>query len=301
MKRMVFLGEEFANPPPCRADSMALLAPHGKKPVFADAERPHLSLAHLTSVSLSRRNFSGALSAHRAFVKQTLSNHGVRWIRTEKDLISLPADNLGVLFGMQHAPEGVAEENMRKLHDEGLQFMGLYTDSNEYGSGFNGYGGLTELGKKLLEWMSASDIILDLSHVGHQTARCALEFLRQEKLPMHPVASHSGCYSVFPHPRNLPDDVLKEIVNQEGYVGIPAIPSLLARESDDPYPALVRHVAHASSVCGANNVGIGSGVVHADVDFFWNLEKSLADKFSTSALIGFLGCNFECYLFRSLP
>lgn len=293
-----------ADPSPCYADSMALFAPPGKKPVFADAKRPCLALAHLTSVPLSRRSFSGALSAHRAFVRQTLSNSGVRWVRTEKDLISLPAGDLGVLFGMQHAPEGMTEENVRQLHDEGLQSMGLFEiNSSKYGNGFGSHTGLMEHDRRLIEWMAENNILLDLSCMNHRAAYDALDFIRKESLP-GPMVSHSGCYSVFQHPMNLQDGILKAIGEMQGYVGIAIIPILpiqLERESDEPYiKTFIRHIAHASRVCGADNVGIGSGAVHAD-PMFVTLKENLSRKFSTPAVKGFLGRNFEYFLLRSLP
>lgn len=288
MKRMLFLDEGGADPPPCRADSMALIAPLGQKPEFTDTARPHLSLAHLTSVPLSRRNFLGALAAHRAFVKQTLYNPKVRWIRTGANILSLPTGDLGVLFGMQHAPDGMTADNMGEWRAARLQFMALTgADSN----------GLTEYGRKLVEWMTENGIILDLSHANHQTAREALEFIRQ-RLPLNVVASNSGCSAIFQHPRNLPDDILAGIVSQGGYVGIHTSVSLLAKEGSSYLEALVKHVAHASRVCGSDNVGIGSGAGYVD---FRTLEKILVKKFSTSAVEGFLGRNFERFLFRSLP
>lgn len=289
MKRALFLDQQgYADPPACYADSMALLAPPGQKPEFTDAERPHLALAHLTSVPPSRRNFLGALAAHRAFVKQTLSNAGVRWIRTGANILSLPAGDLGVLFGMQHAPEGMTADNMGEWRAARLQFMALAGADSD---------GLTEYGRKLVGWMSENGIILDLSHANHRTAREALEFIRQ-RLPLNVVASNSGCSAIFPHPRNLPDDILAGIVNQGGYVGISTSASLLAEVGDDPHLALVRHIAHASRVCGPDNVGIGSGDEGASFKF---LSQSLSRKFSTPAVEGFLGRNFEYFLLRSLP
>lgn len=283
-----------ADPPLCLADSMAPLT---------SLKTATISVAHVTSALRPKRRRSSphkdALSAHRAFVRGTLELPHVRWVRTMNDLISLPAGNVGILFGLQHAPEGMTKANVGEWRAARLQFMALaYADSNEYGSGFKGHGGLTDRGRNLIEWMSEHNIILDLSHANHQTAREALEFIRQEDLPVYLVASHSGCHSIFPHLRNLPDDILKEIVAQGGYVGIPTITFLLAQDSDDPYLALFRHVAHAIKVCGADNIGIGSGAMCVN---FRTLEKRLTRKFSTPAVEGLLGRNFEYFLLRSLP
>lgn len=322
------------------ADSMAFLAPPGQIPKFTDTDRPRLSLAHLTSVPPFLHDFTGALSTHRGFVKQTLLNPRVCHVRTRVGLESLLGDDIGVLFGVQNAPKGMIETNVQQLRRKGLQFMALaYDTPTEYGDGFRGDGGLTKRGKELVEMMCGNGIILDLSHASHQTARDALDFIRRKHLPVKPMASHSGCYSVFPHPRNLPDDVLGEIGSQGGYVGIPVLSFLLAQEGDDPYSAIVQHVVHAIKMCGVDNVGIGSDSIHLDMSMdearacfdrmtqmlsvngtfgeyfpdrppelikhgasmFNLLEKSLSRKFSPLAVEGFLGLNFMDFLIRSLP
>lgn len=246
------------------ADSMAFIGLQGQLPVFDLSKPPQLSLAHLTSVPPFIKNFQDVLTAHRIFVSLALSNSDVQHIKTKSDLAT--NDGIGLFFGMQHAPDKMTQSRMQKLHHEGLQSMAIaYDGPNEYGAGFKADGGLTDRGKKLIEWMSMYDIILDLSHANHQTARDALDFICLKRLPMRPMASHSGCYSVFPHPRNLPDDILKEIANQGGYVGIPAITFLIAKEGDDYLETFAWHIAHAINVCDNKTIGVGSDCNHLDM------------------------------------
>lgn len=282
-----------ADPPPCLlADSMA---------PTTSLTTTTVSLALITSAPPERHRHSphrDAISAHKAFVRETLALPRVRWVRTMRDLMSLAHGNLGVLFGAQYAPNGLTEAAVHEWRSARLQSMAPFFAGSEYGGGFEGSdGGLAERGRMLIEWMSMHRIILDLSNAGHRTAREALAFIRQENLPTHLMASHSGCHSAFPHPRNLPDDVLRGIADRGGYIGIPVRASLLAGESGDIFHALARHVSHASTVCGSDNVGIGSSVM---VDFR-ALERGLRLTLGWSAVEGYMGRNFEYFLISSLP
>lgn len=283
-----------ADPPPCLADSMAPLASLATTTV---------SIAHVMSVQSSERRrhspHQDALKAHRAFVRGTLAIPHARWMRTMNDLVHLQAGDLGVLFGIQYAPNGLTEIAVGEWRAAKLQSMAPFASTSEYGDGAEGKdNGLTERGRQLVEWMSAHRLMLDLSGAGHQTAREVLAFVRQKKLPTHVMASHSGCHAVFPHPRNLPDDVLRGIADLGGYIGIPALASLLAKSNgDDFFRALARHLSYASTVCGSDAIGVGSSI---SVDFRV-LERRLNRFCPPSAVEGYLGRNFEFFLLSSLP
>ena len=245
------------------ADSMAFFAPPGQKPKFALGSRPRLNLALLTSAKPFAANLADVLEEHSDFTVTVLSNPNVHEVRSAMDL-DRPA-SIGVLFGLQCAPKGLTLTDLHSLKFQGIRFMSLaYGAATEYGGGFlSGRVGdrLTIRGKKLIDWMSLSGITLDLSHTGPSTMREAIAYIRQKKLPIRIVATHSGCYSVCPHSRNLPDDVLKEVE----YVGIPAINFYLGPKGGDYFAAFARHVEYAIKVAGKGKVGIGSDCPHVSM------------------------------------
>lgn len=257
-----------------RADSRAFFGPRGQPPIFNPAKRPQLSLALLTSVPPDIHDFRSVLSAHQVFVAQALSNPRVFCVRTRPHLENLLGDDIGVLFGMRHAPKGMTQYKMGLLQMGGLQSMGI-----AYGKNAND--GLSDYGRKLIEWMCGSGIILDVSYTSHRIACDALDFIQREDLPTHLMASYS---------KSLPDEIFKELVSRSGYIGI------------SPYEGAELHTIFANAVemGGADNVGVGSDH-HATNSMFSTLEKILLQRFSPAAVEGFLGLNFRDFLIRSLP
>ncbi|HEY4644117.1 MAG TPA: dipeptidase [Bacteroidota bacterium] len=75
--------------------------------------------------------------------------------------------------------------------------------------------GLTEFGRSIVRRMNELGIMVDVSHVGEQTF---WDVLRTTTKPV--IASHSSCYAICPHYRNLKDDQLKAIAENGGVVFI---------------------------------------------------------------------------------
>jgi len=274
---------------PYRADSLAFLAPQGKPPVLSSL-RPQLDLALLTSVPPSVKDFGETLAEHCMFRIQTISNKNVREVLGKSDLDCNKGD-IHILFGLQHAPSGMTLRKVKRLREHNIFTMTLAFDGpSEYGCGFASERdtGLTDKGRTLLENMSAVEMCVDLSHAGHKTAGDALEFIRQKKLLVRPIVTHGGCYAVYPHKRNLPDDILKEVAQMGGYVGISLITFLLGAKGSDELEEFVQHVKHAIYVCGEDAVGVGSDCPHMDMSRI-NAQrnyKRLTGKLKTNGKFG---------------
>ena len=82
------------------------------------------------------------------------------------------------------------------------------------------HGGLSDFGKITIKKMNELGMMIDISHVSDKSALQAI------RLSHHPViASHSGARSVANHPRNIPDDIIKEIAKKGGVVQVVAFSS----------------------------------------------------------------------------
>lgn len=242
------------------ADSLGFLGPPGTPPKFENP--PNVQVMGVTCVPPFVHKYERALKEVRLFASTALQNKGTYLIRSVRNVVNPPeGGNLGLVLGMQHAPEGVATlEHLRSLKREGLCVLGLaYNTGNSYGCGCMVEDtGLTDEGKSLIKNMADVGLVLDLSHVGDKTAMDALLLIDEKGLPIVPMASHSACSSVYNHPRNISDELMAYITMLSGYIGIPAISFFLCEEGKDSVDAMVRHIAHAIDVCNEDTVGVGS-------------------------------------------
>lgn len=113
-------------------------------------------------------------------------------------------------------------ENLETLYSRGVRYLGLTwntsnaiaisaKDETERGK----TGGLTEFGVDVVKRMNELGMLIDVSHLG-ETA-----FWQVAELSNAPIiASHSNCYSLAPHYRNLTDEQIKAIAKSGGYIGI---------------------------------------------------------------------------------
>lgn len=115
--------------------------------------------------------------------------------------------------------------------------------------------GLSSFGAAYVREMNRLGMMLDLSHVSHQTMRDVLSLTRT---PI--IFSHSGAYAVTPHLRNVPDDVLRSIKRNGGIVMAVFVNRFLNMK--DPSAAtihdVVDHIWHLAEVAGWEHVGLGS-------------------------------------------
>jgi membrane dipeptidase len=185
---------------------------------------------------------------------------------------------------------------LEKLYNLGARYMTLtHTDTLSWadsGTDEARNGGLTPFGEEVVRKMNELGMLVDLSHVSAETMNDALDVATA---PV--IFSHSSALAVADHPRNVPDDVLKRIREEDGVVMVNFFSGYIVPEavntvaegmalekklrqvdklSDDevdremrrwkaknPYPRgtihdLLDHIDHIAKVAGVEHVGLGS-------------------------------------------
>jgi membrane dipeptidase len=84
------------------------------------------------------------------------------------------------------------------------------------------HGGLSPAGEMLVWRMSRLGILPDVSHVSDRAVTHVLDVA-----PGPVIASHSSCRALCDHPRNLPDDLVREIARRDGLVMANSYPAFV--------------------------------------------------------------------------
>ena len=187
---------------------------------------------------------------------------------------------LGIIYGFQDTTPFENElDRVSTFHGLGVRIVQLtYNIQNLVGSGclVAEDTGLTDFGHEVVERLDALGMLVDLSHCGQRTT---LEGIRSSGRPVS--ITHSGCNSIFKHPRNKDDATLRELANSGGVVGIYHMPYLNQSGIPD-ISHVVAHIEYALNLIGEEHVGIGSdqGIVPLDTggNFMTAFEEVSASR-----------------------
>ena len=128
-------------------------------------------------------------------------------------------------------------EHLRSAYVRGVRSVGIaYDHHNNIGDGAMAMpgsktfaapanGGLSAFGRQVVKEINRLGMMVDLSHAGEQTA---LDAIRLSKAPV--IFSHSAARGLADTPRNLSDDVLREVARNGGVVMVPLVPYLITTE-----------------------------------------------------------------------
>ena len=147
---------------------------------------------------------------------------------------------------------------VRIFYQLGIRMMHLtYNRRNVLGDGCAEptNGGLSDFGRAAVDEMNRVGVMVDVAHSGWRTS---LEAAQRSSKPM--VASHSTCGALYEHTRSKPDNVIRAIVDTDGYIGICCISRFLRRSGD--IASFLDHIDHVVKKFGPDHVSIGTDVAY---------------------------------------
>ena len=216
---------------------------------------------------------------------------------TADDLVrSHRRGKIGSMLGIEGGRQiGGSLPALRQFYNLGVRYVTLThnqtTEWADSGTDEPKHDGLAPFGVQVVQEMNRLGMLVDLSHVSPATATDAMAASRA---PV--IFSHSDAHALNPHPRNVPDDVLRLLSANGGVVMITFVPGFLkaetwtwsqnrsaeearlkaryphsktqveagvkAWEAAHPRPpvnvaAVADHVEHVARVAGFDHVGIG--------------------------------------------
>jgi membrane dipeptidase len=195
-----------------------------------------------------------------AFWRAVRENSGtVAHVRTVEDLAEVEADGrLGLLLTIEGVEVlGVDPGLFDFFWDAGVRMVGLtwmFRNAFAEGNMEPPVGGLSALGRQLVDFLAERGAIIDLAHTNEGTFRDVLA-----QAPNAPVViSHGGCRALFDTPRNTSDEQLRALADRDGVIGIVTAPMMLTSSGDTALERMVEHIDHVVQVVGIEHVGIGS-------------------------------------------
>lgn len=250
---------------------------------------------------------------------------GVRLITTRNELAALEHDfavapsaderPLGLVLLMEGADPLRDPADLAQWQRDGLRLVGLSWGATRYAGGTRAPGGLTDLGRSLLDEMARLGVALDVSHLAEESFWQAVERFSGPVL-----ASHSNCRVFVPTDRQLTDAMIGEIARRDGVIGTVLANAFLVdgwtsdSETAVTLEAVVRHIDHICELTGSAahcaigsdfDGGFGVETTPVELDSVADLGKigaALAARgYRAEDVAGILGGNWLRFLRRTLP
>ena len=123
---------------------------------------------------------------------------------------------IALMIGVEggHAIED-SLDTLRELYDLGARYMTLtHVNTNNWCDSSGDvarHGGLTDFGRDVVRTMNDLGMIVDVSHISDDAFR---DVIATTRVPV--VATHSSCRALCRHPRNMTDDMLRELARNGG-------------------------------------------------------------------------------------
>ena len=147
---------------------------------------------------------------------------------------------------------------LRMLYKLGVRLLTLtWNQRNQIADGMaesRTNSGLTEFGLKVIDEMNNLGMLIDVSHLSES---CFWDVVQKSKSPI--VASHSNCYALCPHLRNLKNEQIKAIAEKGGIIGVTFVPDFLTNEKREAtIKDVAEHIDYLVKRVGVDYVGLGS-------------------------------------------
>ncbi|XP_013127141.1 dipeptidase 1 [Oreochromis niloticus] len=150
---------------------------------------------------------------------------------------------------------------LRTMYQLGVRYLTLTHSCNtpwvdnwlvDTGSEPSEHKGLSSFGKQVIAEMNRLGMLIDLAHVSEEVMN---QVLTLSKAPV--IFSHSSAYTICPHKRNVPDDVLRRVNETKGIVMVNFYNDYVTCSNTASLSDVADHFDHIKKVAGADIIGFG--------------------------------------------
>lgn len=161
-----------------------------------------------------------------------------------------------IMYNFQNSPLEGRLDNLDMFKAMGVCSMQVtYNERNDLGDGSTERtnAGLSDFGIAAVERMNELRIMVDSSHSGAQTTLDAVKFSKRP-----PIFSHTECYALSPHPRNKTDEMIRNLAEKGGVMGLTTVNPMIKPDLPVTMEDFINHIDHIRKLVGVDFVGFGS-------------------------------------------
>ncbi|WP_078554164.1 dipeptidase [Bacillus alkalicellulosilyticus] len=251
----------------------------------------------------NEQKFQSALAQVDLFFEKVLKPFPeMKQIRDWNDIMNLKENEIGAILTLEGVDSiGDDLSRLRILYHLGVKSVGLTWNQANLcadGVGEPRGGGLTVLGKEVVELNNEYGVLTDVSHLSEAGFWDVME------LSSYPIASHSNAKALCNHKRNLSDAQIKALVEKDGLIGTVFHPTFLTTNDKAELKDIIHHIDHICSLGGQHNLCFGSDfdgipitvskLTHAGE--YQNLVNELLKYYKEDVVMGFAYQNFLNHL-----
>ncbi|MBE7044499.1 MAG: hypothetical protein E7397_03145 [Ruminococcaceae bacterium] len=189
------------------------------------------------------------------FLSQELEKNKLILANSYQDLQACRQENKPAVFlSIENAFMIKNRFDLEFLYESGVRCLSLtWNHANRLAGGaLEKDAGLSDFGAEIATYAEALGILIDLSHLND---RSFWELMPLLKKP--PVATHSNARAICPHPRNLSDAQILEIIRKKGCVCTNAYAPFLTAQEECTLSDFLLHIEHIRHLGGENHIGFG--------------------------------------------
>ena len=232
------------------------------KDLIAEYQRNHVKAViaaiflENNEVAIAKEQAFEQIATLRAIIKKHPELH---LALHAKDLEEAKENNqTAIMISLEGAEPISSPIQVALFKDLGVRFVGLtWIRRNRFADGaeaktFMPKGGLSQEGVELVKAMEEENMVIDLSHLSDEGIHDVFEHFSG---PL--FSSHTNARAINNIPRNHPDEILKEISNRGGVVGLNIASFIVNNEKTPTLEDLSHHLLHMIKVCGEDQVVLG--------------------------------------------